>query len=183
MTNEQKQDRKYTISDCKDLFYLIGSNKVLDVLCLNERDRNIFKQRYLFNKEYEQIGIENEITKERVRQILLRATRKIREKLESYSEKIYEIEKLHGIIANQSTQIEYLKSKVPDMNLDAAGWRMIEIEDLDLSVRCYNCLKAGRINYLGQLLDYTSRELLCFRNFGKKSLDEVERLRIKYKGI
>ena len=50
------------------------------------------------------------------------------------------------------------------------------LEDLDLSVRAYNCLKAAKINSLGELVRYDMHELLKFRNFGKKSLVEIEEL-------
>ncbi len=50
------------------------------------------------------------------------------------------------------------------------------LEDLDLSVRAYNCLKAAKINSLGELVQYEMHELLKFRNFGKKSLVEIEEL-------
>lgn len=50
------------------------------------------------------------------------------------------------------------------------------LEDLDLSVRAYNCLKAAKINTLGDLVHYETHELLKFRNFGKKSLVEIEEL-------
>lgn len=50
------------------------------------------------------------------------------------------------------------------------------LEDLDLSVRAYNCLKAAKINSLSELVKYDTHELLKFRNFGKKSLVEIEEL-------
>jgi len=50
------------------------------------------------------------------------------------------------------------------------------LEDLDLSVRAYNCLKAAKINSLAELVRYDMHELLKFRNFGKKSLVEIEEL-------
>lgn len=50
------------------------------------------------------------------------------------------------------------------------------LEDLDLSVRAYNCLKAAKIDSLGELVRYDTHELLKFRNFGKKSLVEIEEL-------
>lgn len=53
------------------------------------------------------------------------------------------------------------------------------LEDLDLSVRAYNCLKAAKINSLGELVQYDTVELIKFRNFGKKSLLEIEELVIK----
>jgi len=56
------------------------------------------------------------------------------------------------------------------------------LEDLDLSVRAYNCLKAAKINSLGELVKYDTHELLKFRNFGKKSLVEIEEL-LQMKGL
>jgi DNA-directed RNA polymerase subunit alpha len=56
------------------------------------------------------------------------------------------------------------------------------LEDLDLSVRAYNCLKAAKIDSLGELVRYDTHELLKFRNFGKKSLVEIEELLVQ-KGL
>jgi DNA-directed RNA polymerase subunit alpha len=49
----------------------------------------------------------------------------------------------------------------------------LPIEELELSGRAYNCLKAANINYIGQLVQKTESELLKLRSFGKKSLDEI----------
>jgi len=54
----------------------------------------------------------------------------------------------------------------------------ISIEELELSVRAYNCLKRANINSLGELLKLSYDDLMNIKNFGKKSADEViERLR------
>lgn len=47
------------------------------------------------------------------------------------------------------------------------------IEDLNLSVRAYNCLKSANITTIGELVSKEESELLKFRNFGKKSLNEL----------
>ncbi len=49
----------------------------------------------------------------------------------------------------------------------------ITIEDLELSVRAYNCLKRASINSLAELLKKSEHDLLNIKNFGKKSSDEV----------
>ena len=54
--------------------------------------------------------------------------------------------------------------------------------DMDLSVRALNCLKAADIETLGELVSYNKNDLLKFRNFGKKSLTELEDL-IESKGL
>nr|YP_010336375.1 RNA polymerase alpha subunit [Goniotrichopsis reniformis]UNJ14781.1 RNA polymerase alpha subunit [Goniotrichopsis reniformis] len=49
----------------------------------------------------------------------------------------------------------------------------ISIEELQLSVRAYNCLKRAQIHSIGDLLDYSYEELLEIKNFGQKSAEEV----------
>jgi len=49
----------------------------------------------------------------------------------------------------------------------------IFIEELELSVRAYNCLKRANVHTLADLLKYSADELLEFKNFGQKSADEV----------
>lgn len=57
-----------------------------------------------------------------------------------------------------------------------------KLVDLDLSVRALNCLKAADIETLGDLVTYNKNDLLKFRNFGKKSLTELEDL-VKIKNL
>ena len=49
-----------------------------------------------------------------------------------------------------------------------------QIEDLDLSVRSYNCLKRAGIHSVRQLVEYSENDLLGIRNFGAKSIEEVK---------
>jgi DNA-directed RNA polymerase subunit alpha len=51
---------------------------------------------------------------------------------------------------------------------------MVPVEDLDLSVRSYNCLKREGVNTVGDLVEMTEEDLLEIRNFGDKSVDEVK---------
>jgi DNA-directed RNA polymerase subunit alpha len=57
-----------------------------------------------------------------------------------------------------------------------------KLVDMDLSVRALNCLKAADIETLGDLVSYNKNDLLKFRNFGKKSLTELEDL-VDNKGL
>jgi DNA-directed RNA polymerase subunit alpha len=50
------------------------------------------------------------------------------------------------------------------------------LEDLDLSVRAFNCLKAAKINSLSELVQYEQEDLMKFRNFGQKSLAEIDQV-------
>ena len=51
-----------------------------------------------------------------------------------------------------------------------------KLSDLNLSVRALNCLKAANVETLGELVEHNKNDLLKFRNFGKKSLAELEEL-------
>ena len=51
-----------------------------------------------------------------------------------------------------------------------------KLVDLDLSVRALNCLKAAEVESLGDLVKFNKNDLLKFRNFGKKSLTELDEL-------
>ena len=51
-----------------------------------------------------------------------------------------------------------------------------KLADMDLSVRALNCLKAANVETLGDLVQYNKTDLLKFRNFGKKSLTELDDL-------
>ena len=50
----------------------------------------------------------------------------------------------------------------------------ITIEELDLSVRSYNCLKRAGINTVEELIKRNEEEMMKVRNLGRKSLEEVE---------
>ena len=54
--------------------------------------------------------------------------------------------------------------------------------DMDLSVRALNCLKAAEVDTLGDLVSFNKNDLMKFRNFGKKSLTELEEL-VMVKGL
>ncbi len=57
-----------------------------------------------------------------------------------------------------------------------------KLTDMDLSVRALNCLKAAEVDTLADLVTYTKADLMKFRNFGKKSLTELDEL-VEGKGL
>jgi DNA-directed RNA polymerase subunit alpha len=75
-----------------------------------------------------------------------------------------------------------------ELNVDAEGVEMgpsiqdtalaadlaLPIEDLDLTVRSYNCLKREGIHTVGELVGRSEADLMDIRNFGSKSIDEVK---------
>ncbi len=57
---------------------------------------------------------------------------------------------------------------------EASGVMAQPIEELDLTVRSYNCLKREGITTVGELVEKSEEDLLEIRNFGQKSIDEVK---------
>lgn len=79
------------------------------------------------------------------------------------------------------------KPKTPNEEFDESSLHMrqllkTKLVDMDLSVRALNCLKAADVETLADLVSFNKSDLLKFRNFGKKSLTELEDL-VRSKGL
>jgi DNA-directed RNA polymerase subunit alpha len=68
---------------------------------------------------------------------------------------------------------EIVETKLNNNSLTIEPYTNIAIEELQLSVRAYNCLKKAKINTVGDLLQYSPEQLQELKNFGRKSADEV----------
>lgn len=132
---------------------------------LTERERRILGFRYKDGLIYEEIGKRECITRERIRQICAKALRKLRHP--------YRLDYLKygvsGVITRKTESARAAalallpKPDIPGMTL----------EELDLSVRSYNCLKRAGMNTLREVSEMTFDELCHVRNLGKKSVDEI----------
>ena len=92
------------------------------------------------------------------------------EALESAAQIIINLFQL--LLNNKSTdEIKHLDSKTQSISIEP--YTNIAIEELQLSVRAYNCLKKAQINTVGDLLHYSPEKLQELKNFGRKSADEV----------
>ena len=83
-----------------------------------------------------------------------------------------------------SIQDEYASSidEYDEQSLHMRQLLKMKLVDLDLSVRALNCLKAAEVDTLGDLVTYNRSDLMKFRNFGKKSLTELDEL-VEAKGV
>jgi len=83
------------------------------------------------------------------------------------------LEKIFGAlcITNSSMQTSFTEKQMEDEKQQE--FDNIMIEELELSVRAYNCLRRANVHTLADLLNYSQEELLEFKNFGQKSADEV----------
>ena len=90
------------------------------------------------------------------------------------------LKKASQIIINLFTSLVEIKSNKENVeptlstsSISIEPYTNIAIEELQLSVRAYNCLKKAKINTVGDLLQYSPEELQELKNFGRKSADEV----------
>ena len=75
-------------------------------------------------------------------------------------------------IAETSTTV-VISNEIPVQEEGGEHLDTVFIEELELSVRAYNCLKRANVHTLADLLQYSASDLLEFKNFGQKSADEV----------
>ena len=166
--------------------------------CLNDREKDIVTRFYEGKETLQEIGKSYGVTKERIRQICVKAQSKIRnglylakrqmehefrrrewqesnEKLEQWREKIFaEFQKTHEYNEDMIATFGMITlSNVTAKNDEGKTVADIPLEEMDLSIRSYNCLKRAGIKTMFQILDKTYDDMLHVRNLGKKSLKEI----------
>jgi DNA-directed RNA polymerase subunit alpha len=92
------------------------------------------------------------------------------EALESASQIIID---LFAALIHNTDKTENNHEDVQTDSISIEPYNNIAIEELQLSVRAYNCLKKAKINTVGDLLQYSPEKLQELKNFGRKSADEV----------
>src|SRR5690606_24385389 len=80
---------------------------------------------------------------------------------------------LFGLARELNTQAEGIEIGPAPVEAVLSSELSMPIEDLDLSVRSYNCLKREGINSVSELVALSETQLMNIRNFGQKSVDEV----------
>jgi len=80
---------------------------------------------------------------------------------------------LFTLLTEEKTNEEKTETKQNSRSLNLEPYTNIAIEELQLSVRSYNCLKKAKIDTVGDLLEYSPEKLQELKNFGRKSADEV----------
>lgn len=154
---------------------------------LTERENKVLQMRYQWDMTLEEAGKECGVTRERIRQVEAKAIRKLRFQQHKGTFSCVpeaELREAQGEAEYYKAQAEYLQDELdkirnitPEQREEADKKRSImetSIDELDLSVRSYNCCKRAGINTLGDLCGKTYTEMLKVRNMGKKSLQEIE---------
>lgn len=172
--------------DVKETVEYILSND--DGRGLNEQERKVLKEYYFEGMTYDDIAEEFGLTRERIRQIIAKGLRKLRHParaailkqgihLYSESRNYYNSEKARLIFEAEKTKAMYEVSGTRSFDV-----RDLSINELDLSVRAYNCIRRAGILTIGDLLDTDLDTIIKVRNLGRRSLEEICEV-LKKKGL
>ena len=112
----------------------------------------------------------NEITERLFLDIWTNGSLSPTEALESASQIIID---LFAALIHNTDKTENNPEDTKSDSISIEPYNNIAIEELQLSVRAYNCLKKAKINTVGDLLQYSPEKLQELKNFGRKSADEV----------
>jgi len=84
------------------------------------------------------------------------------------------LSRLLNLFINLTERVDEVETTVEEEENNTERILEMSIEELDLSVRSYNCLKRAGINTVEELVDKSEEEMMKMRNLGKKSLEEVQ---------
>lgn len=149
---------------------------------LSERECQVIEQRYRDGMTLEEVAKAHNVTRERIRQIEVKALRKLAHpnRLKKYASVSYRdwcAEREAHIKAEERLDwfLQHGEYRVETESKDVvkAASATIKVEDMGLSVRSYNCLKRAGIDTAEQISAIGYDDALKIRNLGKRSLDEV----------
>ena len=194
------------IYDCEYIWiddddHMNGLNHALGTL--SDREQEVIKQRYMYYKTLEEVGRDFGLTRERIRQMEKHALFKLRhpsrknfiehgffgnaelkelkERTKLLDEREKAIKEREDKLAETLENLGQIQASV-DLGMSAGEVRKavelgMSIDNMDLSVRSYNCLKRSGITTISQLIDKcehdSTLDLLQVRNLGRKSLWEI----------
>lgn len=170
---------------------ILGFQKLIAEL--SDREQRVIELRYRFGMTLEGAGKEMQVTRERIRQVEIRAIRKLsmnihrfqkpgQVEVHDYEELLREnqvlrsaFDNLVGVIHDVYPQI-LEKVKEAQRKAEADVVENKHIEELELSVRSYNCLMRAGLNTIGKVIEYDQNpktSWLKVRNLGRKSIEEI----------
>ena len=196
---DKSEESKAQIIDNVYRVYVPGFLEVLKEL--TDREQRILKMRFENLLTLEQVGREFGVTRDRIRQIEAKAIRKLRSPTRVWKYRFDTLEKAHELekqlaevrLKNVSLNDELERLKHATGNVFETETFMnrpeepeesenVDIEDLELSVRSFNCLRRAGIYTVNDLRKQTINTLMKTRNLGRKSLYEILH-KLKERGI
>lgn len=147
---------------------------------LTDREQKVLEMRFEHGMTYEQCGYRFGVTRERIRQVEAKALRKLR--IPRFSKhylldtlnKAFEIDVERARLERENAKLRMILEKqgYTFENNQPKGPR-IDIADMELSVRSYNCLRRAGFNFVSDLEGMTYENLQKIRNLGRKSILEI----------
>ena len=180
-------DTKGVIYDYPQIAKYFITNWDIVKKSLTPREERMLELRYEEGKTLEEIAKIYGITRERVRQIIAKGIRRLKHHsrtniLFKDNERITERDSLIKQIDNEILELRKklkyyqkanLKLELPEEIQNEVSSN-VRIEDLDLSVRSFRCLKRAGIEFVSEITEKTEEELLKIRNLGRKSVKEIK---------
>jgi len=162
---------------------ILFSEKLIDDSDLDIKYKDLLKKYYIDKWDIERIVNHYDYTRETIRYRLNNARNR-------YLRWIKNIPQLRLVYVENTIlkwQIERLKRIIEEIHIKTilpnekkTEILQLKVYELGLSVRTQNCLNMANIKTVEDLLKYNKSDFLRFRGFGKKSLQEIEELYIKY---
>lgn len=183
-----------SIFGSKDAVYKVYAPGLIEALDeLREKEKQTLIYRFNHGLTLAEVAKEYGVTRERVRQIEAKAMRRLRHPslartfLFDTQRKYYEAARERDRLKLENiTLADKLNKYCEENNVNVEPLPVendidsIPIEDLDLSVRSFNCLRRGGYNTIGDLQKTTIEQLMKVRNLGRKSIDEILEKLMKY---
>lgn len=146
---------------------------------LTDREQMVLEMRFVHGMFLGQCGKHLNVSRERIRQIEAKAIRKLRNPrfakhyLLDTLDKAFEIDAERARLERENMMLREKLEKYENIPKPKAEPRKIDIDDMELSVRSYNCLRRAGFNFVDDLDGKTVEDLKRVRNLGMKSLREV----------
>lgn len=149
---------------------------------LSEREQRVIRRRFGLNEDgksqtLDEVAASFPATRQRIRQIEAKAMRKLRHPARSrrlkkfvtpYSETLCQLG--NALYPSKLAETFSVAAEIDQALLEKS------VDDLELSIRAFNCLKNADIQTVKKLVLKTKQEMLATKNFGRKALDEIEEI-------
>ena len=176
-----------TANEVYELYSILFQNDFIKLFYLDEREITILKMKWIDYKDFNEIAEHLYITPTYVGQIYYKALRRLRVRISIAVENY----KKHIEIINENQRLQdennFLKKRFEKLDLKEKkifspgiyndlnnSVYQIKIRNVDFSVRAMNSLRGSGCETIGDIMDKKRTEFLHIRNFGKKTLKEIE---------
>ena len=171
--------------------YILSIIEELNVNWLPDREKDILLKTITYTGNFKQVADEHDLTKERVRQLFEKGLKRVRvgclRMKREYDCNYHEVKEENIKLRKENNELKDYISKLPDEKkvkiegmINKSEVLSKPLYELDLGVRTYNCLNNADIKTLGDIVSYTKSDFMKFRNFGKKSMDELEEVVLRH---